>query len=152
MAFRFPFASLLRLRTLLERHRLAELERSLARLHGMQHRLEEAAEWKRCSAQAQVEFGTLPARELQFVSDALQQTDEAIHLFQGKLAEEEVRVEQLRRSYLDARSQREVVSTLRDNAARAYQLEALRREQAAIDEMFLTRRRSRSAPEDDLPE
>ena len=150
MAFHFPFASLLRLRTLLERHRLAELERSLARLHSMQHSVQEAEDWKRRSALSQVEFVTLPARELQFVSEALQQTDAAIHLFQGRIADEEKRVAELRRSYLEARSQREVVSTLRDNAARVYQLEALRREQAAIDEMYLSRLRG-SASTDESP-
>ncbi len=150
MAFRFPFASLLRLRTLLEQHRLSELERSLARLHAMQHSVQEAETWKLRSAQARVEIVTIPARELHFVSEVLAQTDEAIHLFQGRITEEQVRVEELRRSYLTARSQREVVSTLRDNAARAYQLEAARREQAGIDEMYLSRLRS-SASSDSNP-
>ncbi|MDR3764995.1 MAG: flagellar export protein FliJ [Acidobacteriota bacterium] len=150
MAFRFSFASLLRLRTLMERHRLSELEHSLARLHAMQHSVEEAEEWKQRSAEARNGSGTIPARELQFVSNVMAKTDEAIHLFQARIVEEEKRASEMRRNYLDARSQRKVVSTLRDNAARAYQVEMSRREQAAIDEMHLTRLR-KSEHDDSAP-
>lgn len=150
MAFRFPFASVLRLRALLERHRLAELERSLAHLHAMQHCVQEAEDWKQRSARGLAGTGIAPARELQFVTETLARTDEAIHLFQARIDEEKKRSEELRRAYLDARRQREIVSTLRDNAARVYHLEMLRREQAAIDEMYLSRLR-RGAAEDPEP-
>ncbi len=42
-------------------------------------------------------------------------------------------------AYLDARRERKTVSTLRENALRQFQAEQSRRDQSALDEMFLAK-------------
>jgi flagellar export protein FliJ len=69
----------------------------------------------------------------------LRQAQAAIRDCERRIAEEECSAEKHRQAYLTARSQRETVSTLRDKAARLYQIETARREQTVIDEWFLSR-------------
>lgn len=139
MSFRFQFEVVLRVRDLLERQALADLERSLARLRFLQHSLDAAETWARTTARERAGATQLPAQELHFVEDALRQARAAMRECERFIVEEEARVQALRAAYLAARSRREIVSILRDNAAHAYQQEMTRREQAQVDEMFLTR-------------
>jgi flagellar export protein FliJ len=137
MRFHFQLEGLLRVRRLLEREARERLDESLMRIHALEHSLSEAQHWSDETAQILVSKDLLPACELQFAESVLRQTKEAIRQ-RGCLKEaEEQRAAELRRAYLETRRGRKTVSTLRENALRQFQIEQARRNQSALDEMFL---------------
>ena len=99
----------------------------------------EATEWSQNTAATRSSNKLLPAAEVQFIESVLRQTAEAITRGQRQKQEEEQRAAELRASYLDARRERKTISTLRENALRQFQAEQSRRDQSALDEMFLAK-------------
>lgn len=139
MGFSFPLDGVLRIRRLLERQARERLDESMMRLRAHEHRLTEATEWRQNTAATRSSNKLLPAAEVQFVESVLHQTAEAITRAQRQKQEEEQRAAELRASYLDARRERKTISTLRENALRQFQAEQSRRDQSALDEMFLAK-------------
>lgn len=139
MGFRFQLEGLLRLRRLLERQACERLDESMMRLRALEHRLAEAAEWRQNTAATCASKQLLPAAEVQFIESVLRQTTEAITRGQHQKQEEEQRTAEFRASYLDARRERKTISTLRENALRQFRAEQARRDQSALDEMFLAK-------------
>jgi flagellar export protein FliJ len=137
MRFHFQLDGLLRLRRLLEREARERLDESLMRIHALQHSLSEAQHWSDETSQILAGKDTLPACELQFADSVLRQTKAAIRQRKRTKEVEEERAAELRQAYLVARRERKTVSTLRENALRQFQIEQARREQSALDEMFL---------------
>jgi flagellar export protein FliJ len=139
MAFHFQFETLLHLRTLMEQQALDKLEQCIARLRTWQRSVDDAKRWSTQTARIRARKKLLPACELHRVDEVLRQTQAAVRDYEQRIADETRMAEKLRAEYLTARSQRETVSTLRDQAARMYQIETSRRAQSALDEWFLSR-------------
>ncbi len=137
MSFRFQLEGLLRVRRLLEDQARQRLDESMMHIRALEHSLAEAADWSRKTARARTSEKLLPAAEVQFIEFILRQTEEAIHRQQRQKQLEEQRASHLRAAYVDARRERETVSTLRQNALRHFQAEQSRRRQSELDEIFL---------------
>jgi len=137
MRFHFTLEGLLRVRKLLEDQARERLEESMMRVSALEHRLAEAAEWSRQTADSYASPKALPAIEMHFIESVLRQTREAIAQCQRQKLAEEQRAAQLRAAYLQARRERKTVSTLHDNALRQFQIEQSRRQQAEMDDHFL---------------
>jgi flagellar export protein FliJ len=137
MSFHFQLEGVLRLRSLLEDQACRRLDESMMHIHALEHSLAEAIRWSQETARVRASQKLLPAAEMQFIESVLRQTQESIvHTRRQKQCEEE-RAAGLRAAYLDARRERETVSTLRDNALARYQAEQSRRQQSTLDEIFL---------------
>jgi flagellar export protein FliJ len=137
MRFQFQLEGLLHVRRLLEQQARERLDESMLRIRALEQNLAEAAEWIRQTARSSVCRKPLPACELHFVETVLGRTHEAIRQCELRKQAEERRASELRAAYLQARRERKTVSTLRDNALRQFQIESSRREQSALDELFL---------------
>lgn len=139
MPFRFPFEGLLRVRRLLEDQARQHLDESILHIRVLEHSLAEADNWSRHTARVRDSEALLPAAEVQFIESVLRQTQQAIYHRQREKQLEEQRASQLRAAYVNARRERETLSTLRDNALRDFQAEQSRRSQSELDELFLAK-------------
>ncbi len=137
MSFRFPLEGLLGVRRLLEDQARQRLDESMMQIRALEHSLAEAAEWSQKTARVRASETLLPAAEVQFIESILRQTQEAIHRQQHHRQMEEQRASHLRAAYVNARRERETLSTLRENALRDFQVEQSRRQQSELDEIFL---------------
>lgn len=137
MSFHFQLEAVLRLRGLLEDQAQRRLDESMMHIRALEHSLTEAIEWSQNTARARASENLIPAAELQFIESVLHQAKESIAHTRIQKQREEERAAALRTAYLDARRERETLSTLRENALRSYQTEQSRREQSALDEIFL---------------
>jgi flagellar export protein FliJ len=139
MRFQFQLEGLLRVRLLLERQARERLDESIMRLHALEHRLAEAAQWSRDTAAQGTSQKGVAAAELQFIEAVLRQAQEAIAQGERQKQLEERRAAGLRAAYLDARRERKTVGTLRKNALRQFLAEQSRRDQSALDDAFLAK-------------
>jgi flagellar export protein FliJ len=148
MSFRFQLEGLLRVRRLLEDQARQRLDESMMQIRALEHSLAEANDWSHQTAAVCASTKLLPAAEAQYVESILRQTREAIVDCQRQKQLEEQRAIELRAAYLNARRERETVSTLRDNALCLFHAEQSRREQSVLDEIFLGKLiHSRNAPQ-----
>ncbi len=137
MPFRFQLEGVLRIRKLLEDQARRRLDESMMHIRALEHSLAEASEWSRKTARLRASDQIIPAAEVQFIESVLRQTTEAIAQTHRQKQSEEQRAAEFRAAYLNARQERETVSTLRENALRRYQAEQSRRQQSEQDELFL---------------
>jgi flagellar FliJ protein len=137
MSFHFRLEAVLRLRTLLEDQARQRLDESMMQIRALEHSLAEADQWMQETARVRAAEKSLPAAEVQFVESILRQTQKSIVDTQRQKQREEQRANDLRAAYLDARRERETLSTLRENALRLYHAEQSRRRQSELDEIFL---------------
>ena len=137
MAFEFQLEGLLRVRRLFEQQAQQRLDESMMRLRGLERKLQDAIAWSAKTAGIAASAQSLPAAELIYIDNVLRQVRRAIERLRIKLQEEERRAIELRAAYLKARRERRMVSALRDDARRRYELEVERREQDEVDEIFL---------------
>jgi flagellar export protein FliJ len=137
MAFEFQLEGLLRVRRLFEQQAQQRLDESMMRLRGLERKLQDAIAWSAKTAGIAASAQSLPAAELIYIDNVLRQVRRAIERLRIKLQEEERRAIELRAAYLKARLERRMVSALRDDARRRYELEVERREQDEVDEIFL---------------
>ena len=137
MAFEFQLEGLLRVRRLFEQQAQQRLDESMMRLRGLERNLQDAVAWNAKTAGIAASAQSLPAAELIYIDNVLRQVRRAIERLRIKLQEEERRAIELRAAYLKARLERRMVSALRDDARRRYELEVERREQDEVDEIFL---------------
>ena len=136
MQFNFRLEALLRIRRLLERQARERLDGALEHERRLKRQLAEAASWREETAR-QTSDRPIPAAELHFVDSVLQQTARAATQCEEQRRRTEEQADELRRIYLASRRARKTVSTLRANALHQFQLEQARREQLALDEIFL---------------
>jgi flagellar export protein FliJ len=137
MRFQFQLEGLLRVRRALEQQLRDRLDEAMMRIHALEHSLAEAQRWSEATARILVGKNYLPACELQFAESVLHQAHKGIRQCQLQKETAEQHAAELRELYLLARRERKTVSTLRENALRQFQIEQGRREQSALDEMFL---------------
>jgi flagellar export protein FliJ len=150
MAFVFTLKALLRVREIYEAAELQALQMITAQTNAARAEIEafdaSTAELRR-GMYHDSEFG-LTGADLHFHVQAESARE-------SRRKELWLRLQQLEKSreaqqirFLDARQQREVLSTLREQQLAAYELEQSRRAQKRLDEMFLLRRiPSRQNPE-----
>jgi flagellar export protein FliJ len=137
MRFHFQLEGLLRVRRLLERQARDRLEKTMMRVHALEHSLADAQRWSQSTARIITSKSLLPACELQFAESALRQAQRGILQCQLQKEAAEQQAAELRSAFLLAQRERMTVSTLRENALQQFQIEQARREQSALDEMFL---------------
>jgi flagellar export protein FliJ len=138
MPFEFQLEGLLRVRRLFEQQAQQRLDESMMRLRGLERNLQDAVAWNAKTAGIAASAQSLPAAELIYIDNVMRQVRRAIERLRIELQEEERRAIELRAAYLKARRERRMVSALRDDARRRYELEAERREQDEVDEIFLS--------------
>jgi flagellar export protein FliJ len=137
MGFHFPLEGLLRVRRLLEEQSERRLQESLMRIGALEHSLDEATRWSQQTARLCAANQRLPAVEAQFIDRILRRTAEAMAACRHQLQSEQERASQLRAAYLRARREREMVSTLREQALERWEREQARRTQAEMDDRYL---------------
>ncbi len=146
MAFQFSLAAVLRYRQSREeqeRLRLQTLHTRRAALLRDIQQTREARAHLQSSMQQRLQQALTPAIEVQFCTascDGLdrrqQQLQMSLQQLQGEIAAQAHR-------YKEERQKREVLESLRDLRLSEYRLLQQRREQAALDELFLLRRNFR---------
>jgi len=143
MAFRFSLASVLTVRKLLEERAYSQLEKVQQEILQVELQRTQASDWLSVcvrSREAELSKGTSSFR-LQ------SQYDQMLALEQG-LAALEVRLQQLHSKraqclteYQEARQRREVMEELRERQRNEYLRHEAKRQQSALDDLFLSRRR-----------
>jgi flagellar FliJ protein len=142
MAFEFPLETLLRLRHSYERKerlRLAEIARKIA---GLRHRIAQIEAELRAAARQQASelMNGLTASEIHFAI-ACEQPREAQHRqFSNELVELEKEHRRQQDAYSEARRNRQILENLRERQAAEYKRGQDRRQQQAVDDLFLMRR------------
>jgi flagellar export protein FliJ len=141
MAFVFPFQTLLRLREINEETELQNLRALATQLSAARAELAAletlAAEQRR--ELCRVALQGLSAAELHFGARREFAQRQRRSALLGKLAELEKFWQAQQAVYLEARREREILSTLRAAQRAAYVRELERREQRALDALFLLR-------------
>jgi flagellar biosynthesis chaperone FliJ len=139
MAFRFAFASVLRLRQALERQRALALQRAsldLARAHearaALEHFLDESER-----ADAKSLAGGRMGAELHFALLQQQQLREQWTRLQEHILKLEALRQQAAEAYRRALRERDVLEALSAREHRTYQIEQARRQQSEMDAAFL---------------
>ena len=142
MAFRFPLATLLRFRESNETAEELALNRIVNEIASVQLELRALEEGKnRVREQRDRELSRpVPAVQLQEIVEQEQRLNEAWEALRNKLEELEGRREAQLESYGEARQKREILSEIFDRQREGYRRTEERKEQAAVDELFLWRR------------
>jgi flagellar export protein FliJ len=143
MSFHFSLATVLKLRETIERREYLALERILMEIAYAEAQLREVDEWLSLVVQrrqADLAEG-LPSIHLQGLFEqelALEHRRDALRLELEKLM---VKRQQHVKAYELARQKREMLNELRARQLDAYTRNRARREQSAIDDLFLSRRK-----------
>jgi len=141
MAFRFSLAAVLNYRAALEQRELAALERAQAEIALLENQIRKA-EADLCRMEQhrgqQLQRG-MPSIHLQ---DAIAQ-EQAVDSLQKELTKKHEELKSRRqlllRVYEEARQKRELIERLRDRRLSEYTREQTKAEQAAVDDLFLSR-------------
>lgn len=139
MAFRFPLDPLLRLRQSIERQRALRLREASLEVARMQDSLQQLDRFLAESAesdQAALGAGRRGA-EIQFASHYRDNLHELREAMRGQLRELERKRLQAAVEYQQAYREREALDMLRTRHHRAYQQDAMRREQRELDAAHL---------------
>ena len=142
MPFHFPLAAVLRYRESLEQREYFALERiqqEATRVEIMIRQAEEdclAAAQNRASNMAQ----GVRAAEVQAAYEYQRALEQQIEMLRVRLQDLKIKWRQQLTSYELARRNRETLEKLRDKQLEAYSQEQAKREQAAVDDLFLARR------------
>jgi flagellar protein FliJ len=141
MAFHFPLETLLRLRHSLERKERMALEELARRIAAVRVAITEVEQERRAALALQnggLASG-LTASEMHF-AEACEATRETRH---RRLTDQLVELEKLHRRqqavFLEARQKREILENLRDRQEADYRRERERKDQQAVDDLFLMR-------------
>jgi flagellar export protein FliJ len=137
MAFHFALETVLQLRTMLEEQAQLRLLESLTRVQMLEHQLQQAAQWREETLRQMAAELEAPAAELHFAEAVLRQAAHAVKQCREQAERERKCAAELRAAYLQARQEREKLSSLRATAERRYALQELRREQEQLDEIAL---------------
>lgn len=143
MSFQFPLAAVLRYRESIEQREQLALEKLQSEIAAVTVKLSQIEQ--ECSAAAENRTAKLAqgirAAELQFAYEyhrALQQQLDAFHKL---LQELKHKWNQQLACYQLARRNRKTLEKLRDQQLETYSRERAKREQAVVDDIFLSRRR-----------
>lgn len=141
MAFRFSLAAVLKYREALEQRELAALERVQAEIALLEVQIQTAADdLGRLERRRDQELHRgMPSVHLQ---DAIAQEHAVNHLSKQlteKREEHKARRQELLRAYEEAHQKRELLDKLRARRFGQYSHEQAKSEQAAIDDLFLSR-------------
>jgi flagellar export protein FliJ len=142
MAFRFPLATVLRLRESLERKEQLALEMCYQQLAAAQRRLSEVDGWleyKRKEYENQLLQGTSGV-ELQFQENERQRMENFRETVMQQIAEAQARLRQQMEMYRTVRQHREVITELRKAQFEKYRRQESLQEQKTRDDLFLLRR------------
>jgi flagellar export protein FliJ len=150
MAFHFPLETLLRLYVSYERKERRILEELAHKVATARQRVEELEQERRTAARHQSEslLHGVTASEMHFAA-ACDDVLEAQHRrWSNQLVEAQKDYRRQQAVYLEARQQREILEGLREQQAAEYHRERLRREQQAMDDLFLMRAGMKELPGD----
>lgn len=150
MKFRFRLESLLRVRRIREDQQQSALALANAEVKGIAKQLAELEQSLTSTRQQHSKLlsSGLSGAELQFDADCLRQAIALRQQLQVELQKARMRAQHARDTYLASRRDRRAVETLRDRLKQEFEHTQERKEQAALDEMYLLRR---PAPEHKLP-
>jgi flagellar FliJ protein len=143
MAFRFSLAAVLKYREALELREFAALEKAQQEIARLQAQIQEAEQDRKSKEQSRAQELQRGMRS-QHLQDAID--DElAVERYRDELAKTQAELDakrqELLKSYQEARRNREVFEKLRDRKLDEYTREQNRSQQAAIDDLFLSRRK-----------
>jgi flagellar protein FliJ len=143
MSFQFPLAAVLRYRESLEQREHLALERLQQEIVLVEVRIHDAGENSSKAAQDRTTRLAQGARaaEVQFVYEYLRAIDQQLVALRALLQESKTRWNHQLACYQQARRNREALEKLREKQLDAYNRERAKREQAVIDDVFLSRRR-----------
>jgi flagellar export protein FliJ len=141
MAFHFPLETLLRLQVSYERKERRILEELARKVAATRQRIEEIEQERRTAARHMSEhlLHGLTASEMHFASACDSVLEEQHRRWASQLVELEKEYRQQQAVYLEARQKREILEGLRERQAAEYRRERERREQQAMDDLFLMR-------------
>lgn len=144
MPFQFSLRALLRLRQTYEkreRMRLTVLNVAYGRL--LQEYRESAEQRMLVFEQLEQQLqGGISGSELQIPSASLQQSNDTRRKLIGQIKDLELQVRKQTETYLESQRKRKILDSLRERELRAFELDANRREQQRIDDLFVRRRHS----------
>lgn len=148
MAFEFSLAAVLRYRQSLEereRLRLQSLHaRRTALLREVHETREARAHWQ-TSIRQRLQQAPTPAVEVQLATACCDGLERRQQQLQAGLLQLQVEITAQARRYQEQHQKREALESLRDLRLGEYRLLQRRREQAALDELFLLRRNLKQA-------
>jgi flagellar export protein FliJ len=142
MAFRFPLATVLRYREIVEKREEVALEKVQMEIAQMHRRIEELDQAIAAAQQTREKQlrETISAFQLQAMLDAVKATAEK----KAKLHEELRKLEQLRQerltAYQAAHRGRRMLTDIRGRQKEAFELAADRKQQKMLDDLFAARR------------
>ncbi len=143
MAFRFPLATVLRYRESLEKREEVELQK--VQLEILQVRLQiQHMDQEIAGAQQSREAKlreTITAFQLQAMLDDVNAAVERKRKLQEELEKLELLRKERMKAYQAAHRSRQMLSDIRGRQQDAYELDAARRQQKALDDLFATRSR-----------
>jgi flagellar FliJ protein len=145
MSFQFPLAAVLRYRESLEQREHLALEKIQQEVSRVELKIRQAEEKFSAAAQnraAQLAHG-VPAIEVQTAYEYLRAVEQQLEALQNLLKEVKMKWRQQLASYELARRNRETLERLREKQFEAYGRQHAKREQAVIDDIFLSRHNSR---------
>jgi flagellar export protein FliJ len=143
MPFRFPLASVLKVREDLEHRELLMLERKYSELAAAQSaywQAQQALTDERKRQQQELMEGTT-AVQLQTGIEYSTYLEQQRRILELKLLEAQSRLREQQEIYWKARQERDVLQELRKQQFQKYSQEEAKREQSERDELFLIRRR-----------
>lgn len=142
MAFRFALQSVLHLRESLEHQQELRLRAANQRMVKVRHQILQAEQQLRGLALTQAqELGTgTTAAELMFDAQCEAALHRHLRELTQQLAAAKKACDQQREIFQQAKREREKLENVRDQLARIYRKQAARREQRALDDLFLMRR------------
>lgn len=143
MAFEFSLAAVLRYRQSLEereRLRLQSLHARRAALLREVQQTREARAHLQTSVRQRLQGSLIPAVELQYLAASCDGLDRRQQQLQAGLPQLQAEITAQTRRYQQEHQKREALESLRDLRLGEYRLLQRRREQAALDELFLLRR------------
>lgn len=145
MSFRFSLQPVLRVRLSFEKRERQRLAMMASALAQKRQQLDETfhtrqAIFKRLESEL---IQGISGAELHLENVALNQMAERQKMLQSQIERLEQQMERQQEVYSRARRDREIMENLRDQQFSIYQLEALRREQQSIDDLFNLRNAGR---------
>jgi flagellar FliJ protein len=144
MPFRFPLATVLKLRESIEKREELALQKIQLEIGQTLHRIEELGEEmvRMRATREQAMVRPTPAMHVQLLELSMQSADEQRKALKGRLVElEQQRLRQVD-IYQAAHRDRETLTHLHRKQRDLYEQERLRAEQKTLDDIFIARRRT----------
>lgn len=143
MAFQFSLRALLRLRQSYEQRERMRLSLLNAAYSRLRQEYEEAGRQRKLGMEdlAHRLHGGIYGSELRAATLLLEQSTARQFQLKEQMKALELQVQNQTAIYLESQKKRKILESLRERELRAYELDANRREQQRIDDLFVQRRR-----------